>query len=431
MRRNSSIILDQLSQFKASTSGTVAVIFGLCAIPIVIGISIALDMASASHMKSEMQAAADSAVLAAATRLAVNASDSDKEQLALDTFYANLSPVLQDHVGTPDVDIDFPSKQVHLTVALEAQNILSSLAQDGVSLRVKAAAGVAPGTAICMIAFNPHASQALSIQGTADVMANACAVHVNSDDSDDALYQNGGGSATAESFCVKGTHSGSNFTPSPKEPCMAENDPLEDLFASDWAAAGIDSMPCTASNLPQINTTEATVTILAPGVYCGGLTIKKGIVQLVPGQMYVFRDGPLEIQSHGTLKGTQTPVLFHGNSDTRLVTQAGANIITTARSSGLFKGLAFAQHPSSVPSSPNLIIGGGQMEIEGIMYFPKQALKITGNGDIGTSVAQFAIMADTISIEGNGQLNIKIGQNYQSSGLPDLPEAHEVVSLIE
>jgi hypothetical protein len=282
-----------------------------------------------------------------------------------------------------------------------------------------------------MIAFNPHAAKALNIQGTADVMANQCAVHVNSDDSDDALYQNGGGSATAESFCVRGESSGSNFTPPPEKKCMAENDPLASTFADDWAAAGIDSMSCTQSDLPQINTDALTVTVLEPGVYCGGVSIKKGIVQLVPGEIYVFRDGPLEIQAQGTLKGTETPILFDGDDTTRLVTQAGASIITTARSSGLFKGIAFAQHPSSIPSNPNLIIGGGTMEITGIMYFPAQALKITGNGDIGTSVSQFAIMADTISIEGNGQLNIKVGQNYQSSGLPDLPEADEVVYLIQ
>ena len=79
----------------------------------------------------------------------------------------------------------------------------------------------------------------------------------------------------------------------------------------------------------------------------------------------------------------------------------------------------------------SLIIGGGTMEINGILYFPSQPLKITGNGDIGTSSAQFAIMADTIAIEGNGQLNIKIGQNYQDTGLPDLPEADEIVRLTE
>jgi hypothetical protein len=69
--------------------------------------------------------------------------------------------------------------------------------------------------------------------------------------------------------------------------------------------------------------------------------------------------------------------------------------------------------------------------VNGIVCFPKQPLKITGNGDIGVTVAQFAIMADTIAIEGNGLLNIHIGQNYRDSGLPDLPEAHEVVHLIE
>ncbi len=131
------------------------------------------------------------------------------------------------------------------------------------------------------------------------------------------------------------------------------------------------------------------------------------------------------------MQGTNVVVLFEGDSTTRLVTQAGASIVTSARSEGNFKGIAFAQHPSSIPDQPNLIIGGGSIEINGIIYFPAQPLKITGNGDIGTSAAQFAIMADTIAIEGNGQLNIKIGQNYQATGLPDLPEADEIVRLTE
>jgi hypothetical protein len=210
---------------------------------------------------------------------------------------------------------------------------------------------------------------------------------------------------------------------------MYENDPLAASFAADWNT--VKNKPCTYTNLPQINTAANVTTNLAPGVYCGGLTIKKGIVQLQSDKVYIFKNGPLHVQAQGTLKGTHTPILFTGNNTTRLITQAGASIITTAPATGAFKGIAFAQEPSSIPSQENLIIGGGSMEITGIMYFPKQKLKITGNGDIGTTVAQFAIMADTIAIEGNGQLNIHIGQNYQDSGLPDLPEAHEIVHLIE
>jgi hypothetical protein len=398
----------------------------------VIAASIALDMSSSSQMRSEIQAAADSAVLAAATRLAVGADDSDKEALAIETFYANLSPKLADQVvGLPDVHVNFPTQTVQLEVALTKHAMLSSLVTDEIILHINAAATISPGTPICMMALNPHAEESLSIQGTADLLADGCSVQVNSDDEDSALHQNGSGTATAESFCVHGGYDGGNYTPSPREKCLAEKDPLKYDFAADWAAANIDNLPCKYSDLPQINTAASDTTQLLPGVYCGGLSIKKGIVELVEGAMYVFRDGPLDIQAQGTLKGTEVVVLFDGDSTTRLVTQAGASIITSARTSGLFQGITFAQHPDSIPDSPNLIIGGGTIEINGILYFPAQPLKITGSGDIGTTAAQFAILADTIAIEGNGQLRIKIGQDYRSTGLPSLPAAQEVVYLNE
>jgi Putative Flp pilus-assembly TadE/G-like len=417
--------------FRRDTRGQVAVILGVCAIPIVIAASIGLDMASSSSMKSEIQAAADSAVLAAARRLAVGADESDKEALAIGTFYANLSPALQQLiVGSPEVDIDFPSHTIKLIASVTTDTLLSSLATDQIVLGIEAAATISEGNPICMMALNPTAPGAISIQGTADVLAEGCSIQVNSED-EQALYQNGNGTASATSYCVAGGVEGDNYTPTPRENCAAEKDPLEDEFASDWAQENIDSLACTYTDHPQINTTATTTTNLSPGVYCGGLSIKKGIVQLQTNGIYVFRDGPLDMQSQGRLLGTSVVVLFDGDDTTRLVTQAGASIVTSARSSGTFQGIAFAQHPSSVPASPNLIIGGGEVDINGIMYFPEQALKITGGGEIGTNAAQFAIMADTIAIEGNGELRIKIGQDYQSTGLPALPAADEVVYLVE
>jgi Flp pilus assembly protein TadG len=394
--------------------------------------SMAVDMANASKMKAQLQAAADSAVLAAATRLAVNASETDKEETAIETFEANISSrMLAMLTSSPEVDVDFPTKTVSMTATITTGTLVSSLITDELLIGVKASATISPGTPICMMALNPHLEKSINIQGTADLTAEECAIHVNSDHDEAALYQTGSGTATAESFCVHGGYSGDNFTPEPRDRCMVENDPLATQFAADWAAAGIDSMPCDFTDLPQINTDSSTVTALEPGVYCGGLTIKKGIVQLETGGLYVFRDGPLHVQAHGTLQGTEVAVLFDGDDTTRLITQAGADIVTSARTSGYFKGLAFAQAPDSVPASENLVIGGGEVQINGIMYFPTQPLKITGNGDIGTLAAQFAIIADTISIEGNGLLRIRIGQDYASAGLPDLPEAQEVVYLID
>jgi Flp pilus assembly protein TadG len=423
-----------LWDFHRNARGGIAVMFGTSAVPVAIAASIALDMANVSDVKSQLQAAADTAVLAAATRLAVNADDSDKEALARTTFDANLSAqLLAELTSTPNVEVDFPSKTVSMTVEVTTGTVLTRLVTDELTLHVNASATVSPGTPICMMALNPTAEKSINIQGTADLIADGCAVHVNSSDPDNALYQTGTGTGSADSFCVHGGYDGTNFSPTPRDKCMVEKDPLAEQFAADWATEGIDGRGCDFSDLGQIDTDESTVTHLDPGVYCGGVTIKQGIVELTEGGLYIFRDGPLHVQAQGTLQGEEVAILFTGDDTTRLITQAGANIVTSARSDpgATFRGLAFAQDPDSVPAKENIIIGGGEIEINGIMYFPEQPLKITGNGDIGTTAAQFAIMADTISIEGNGQLVIHIGQNYATTGLPNLPEAQEVVYLNE
>jgi hypothetical protein len=64
------------------------------------------------------------------------------------------------------------------------------------------------------------------------------------------------------------------------------------------------------------------------------------------------------------------------------------------------------------------------------MYYPEQHLKVTGNGDISADAIQFAILADTIDVEGNGTLTIHISSDAAGSGLPPLPQAGETIRLI-
>ncbi|HEX7261508.1 MAG TPA: TadE/TadG family type IV pilus assembly protein, partial [Luteolibacter sp.] len=151
-----------IQSFARHQRGNVALIFGICAIPIAMAVSIGLDLSNASAMKSEIQAATDSAVLAAATRLAVNATEDDKEEIAVDTFYANLSPALASLIiGAPDVAIDFPGKTVHMGVTVKTTPLLSSLVTEEVNLFVEATAGVSNGVPICMMALNPTAEKSL------------------------------------------------------------------------------------------------------------------------------------------------------------------------------------------------------------------------------------------------------------------------------
>ena len=88
------------------------------------------------------------------------------------------------------------------------------------------------------------------------------------------------------------------------------------------------------------------------------------------------------------------------------------------------------QTADSLPSPhENTVTGGGNMKFSGIMYFPTQPLLISGNGEIGDTTNQFAIMADTINIQGTGLLTVHLTSDYETVGFPQLPESHEKVRL--
>jgi len=128
---------------------------------------------------------------------------------------------------------------------------------------------------------------------------------------------------------------------------------------------------------------------------------------------------------------SETAIILTGSSPGRLEVNGGADMVIKAKATGSFAGIAVAQDPTSVPSQPHQIAGGGDVNVDGIVYFPTQALDITGNGVIGNNADQFAILADTIEINGTGQLEIRIGANYQAAGLPELPESSERVRLLD
>lgn len=424
--------LSQFCRMAGSTTANISLIAGITFIPFTIAVTAAVDLANGIRIKSSLQAAADAGVLAATTALASGYNNTDKKRIALDTFFANLSPQLLAAFPTdPEVSIDFTTQTVTMQVEVNTDQLLTNLITDSITIGVTSTATADQGSPVCLMTLNPTAWKALNIQGTVDVNALACAVQVNSDNPE-AMRQNGSGQATAESFCVHGEYSGSNYTPTPREHCMREQDPLAAQFAIDLAALDIASMSCKGDYNKVVNSTTGDQ-VLNPGLYCDGLSIKQQTVTLRTG-VHVFKDYELYVQSGGTLKsepGGSVTIIFTGGPDARFVNQAGANVDVTAPSSGLFAGIVMAQDPASIPTKKNTIIGGGYMEFDGIIYYPKQGLYISGNGDIGADSAQFAIMADTIDIEGNGTLFIHISSNAPGSGLPALPQANEIIRLIQ
>ncbi|MFW6077304.1 MAG: pilus assembly protein TadG-related protein [Hyphomicrobiales bacterium] len=424
--------LSHARRLATNNKANISILAGITFIPFTIAVTAAVDLSNAIRIKSSLQAAADAGVLAAATALASGYGDSDKTKIATETFFANISPELMAAFpADPEVIIDFTTRTVHMDVTVNTDQLLTNMITDAITIGVDATATADQGSPVCLMAINPHAWKSLNIQGTADVNAIACAVQVNSDH-EEAMRQNGGGQATAEAFCVHGNYSGENYEPMPRRHCMREQDPLAAQFAEDMEALDIDSMSCKG-DYNKVQNDKDTVYELNPGLYCDGLEIKQGTVELRSG-IHVFKDYPLEIAAHGSLRveaGGSVTILFTGGPEARFRNQAGANVDVTAPSSGLFSGIVMASDPATIPTKENTIIGGGYMEFDGIIYYPTQPLYISGNGDLGADSAQFAILADTIDIEGNGTLYIHISSDAPGSGLPGLPEGHEIIRLIE
>jgi Flp pilus assembly protein TadG len=416
----------KVKRFATDRKGGAAVMFAVALVPMIIAVTAAVDYANAIRIKASLQAAADAGVLAAASAIANDHSESGKEKIAKDTFFANLSPSLLAAFPTvPEVAIDFPAQLIRLTAEVDTNQLLTNFITKSMTIGVEAAAIVDKGAPICVLVFNEHAKHAFNVSGSAELTAEKCAIYVNSDHNE-GMRQAGSSKATALAFQVTGKYIGSNYykkLPIPGSP--RQKDPLKEDFDKDLAE--LDLTTCTYNSVT-IDKTGSTP--MDQGVYCGGLDIKQGTLWLEPG-VHVFRDGVLNIQAGGKLAGKDVTILLTGDSSTRLYAHAGGSMDITAPAEGPFAGIVIAQDPASVPSKENLIIGGGQMDIEGLVYFPTQPLKITGNGEIGSNTSRFAIFADTLSVEGNGILTINIGADYVSAGLPELPEADQTVRLVK
>lgn len=451
-----------MRHFIKDKRGNASVIFGLTSIPLAMIASMAVDYGNSVRIKNELQAAVDAGVLAAATAIANGQDDVSKTQIAESTFFANLSDnTLSGFTATPATSVNLPDQEVTMTVSVSNERMISTLLGSHFDIGVTATAVADPGNPICMLSLNKTANEALYLNGTADLVANGCSIHVNSNDPE-ALRQVGSGSGTADSFCVNGDYAGSNYTPAPSRSCRQEEDPLAENWSAHWAAAAVDTSVCdyqSADFFPA----GTSIEVLQPGVYCGNFDVQAGDTAILTeggDGLYVFVDGDITVRAGGTLRNfvlpadgltppvgvtyptdadpAETSIILAGDNPTgrfQVFSTGGqqSDVYIKAKSSGSFAGIALSQDPSVIlpTSNTHLITGGGDVEINGIVYFPSQPLRVTGGGIIGNTADQFAIVADTIEVEGNGTLEIRIGADYSAAGLPELPESGQTVRLTD
>lgn len=415
--------------------GNVGMIFAAMLIPTVMLIGGSVDYGDAINKKSLLQNAADAATLAAAKL--DDAEANDIITMAKEVFAAKLEGTSLEGL-TPTVA--FSNNQVILTVGADVPTAFMKIANiDNLQIDVRSAAqkgqegseevSAAWGN-ICLLALDRSASVGIDVQGSKVAQLGTCWAYSNSDsaysvDSTGNSYTfNSGGVCAAALLADDAVPSNQDhFNPSIREGCEQVDDPFADTSAYPSAASWNPTFDIPSYDPDHqcirdgLRLRRGTYTLNA-GTYCNGLEIQANAVVTLNSGVYIVDKAPLTIKSGANVTGNNV-VFFLTGSGGKLDVQGGANLSLVGRHAGQsYEGFVIIQLATANQGAESQMIGGGTLNVEGVVYLPTQQLTMGGNGNMNGTSRYFIAVAKKLYIYGSGTL--KIVDHQSTSPLPNI-----------
>jgi hypothetical protein len=125
----------------------------------------------------------------------------------------------------------------------------------------------------------------------------------------------------------------------------------------------------------------------------------KGDVTLKPG-LYVIKDGPLTLNSQGTITGTGVTFYLMGSNAGFDIT-AGSTLTLSAMTSGDYPGMLIVQNRTSNVGATDKLNGNSGTVLTGAIYVPTQTVRMNGTGTFGQASPFMPLIADKVIITGN------------------------------
>jgi hypothetical protein len=365
----------------------------LAALPLFASVGASIDFGRASSARAGMQAALD----ASALMMAKDAKVADVTQLATNArnyFDANFQNT---EVGNIETTITTSSTSSGYTVGMSATGVVATrfmgvMGFSSLSLAVHSNAISNMDGLGCVLSLNPHASGAITGQGTTNVVLNGCSLYDNSD-SVTALTAGGSAQIAALSVGVVGNLTGSSnitTTQGIKTGIGAVADPYAN--ASFAAFAG-----CTQQNF----TAKDTVTI-SPGVYCGGMKLNAGANVTLSAGIYYLDGGDLTVNGGATLTGSGVTLVFTSQNRNGFATASingNASINLTPPKTGATAGIVIFGDRRMPAGTLFKFNGGATQYFGGAIYLPKGAVSFSGGASTSTNCTQ--LIGDTVTFTGN------------------------------
>jgi Flp pilus assembly protein TadG len=437
-----------VQRFISSAQGTVAVVFSVAAMALVLVVGLGVDYVSLVRERAQLQAAADASAVAGAKEISLASSDPAQVTIVAENFArANLG------LSTKGSDASKSGGSTDSSTGTSSSNMLSASSADsgdstdsgsgsggdGVTvtttlddststisveiekpwtpyfagilsggpstIKAAASAQLVGSEKICVLALHETTSGAIALSMDARLTANGCGVYSNSTSSTGlASYKNS--VIEASLICSAGGVGGgsSNFLPEASTDCPAIPDPLADR----------QPPPVGLCDHIDLEVLTGTVT-LTPGTYCGGLLITgDSVVTFAPG-VYVLKDGPFSITQTASVVGEYVGFYLLGDS-TKFVFANTASVELSAPNYGPMAGLMFFEDRNAPLGRLHDIVSENARKLVGTIYLSRGVFNVSSKKPVADQSAYTAIVAREIRLNRYPQL--VLNTDYDLTDVP-------------
>ncbi len=362
--------------------GQVVILFAFL-IAVLLGfVALASDAGLMFRTKTQAQAAADSAAIAAAQQLKFGGITSAAQQDAALNGFASGKDGVTVQVDSPPVTGAAVGQTHYVEVIVTKKQptfFMRALGVDSLTVSARAVATALP-SANCFISL-ASTGVGFDIVGTANIQSPDCKFYADSTSSDGIKIAgnstvNSAGENVVGGYALDGNPS---VTVTPQGNALPIPDPLAYLQPPNYSG-------CQSANKSST---------LSPGCY-NGLSITGGTVSLSPG-VYVI-NGPLKLTGQGSLTGTGVTIYLTSKGSVSVAGKATMDL--TAPTSGTYNGVLFYQDTSN--SSTAKFAGGSGSTLTGILYFPDALVELVGGT---TSSSAVSVIASSMKFAGNDSMN--------------------------
>jgi hypothetical protein len=384
-----------------------------------LGSEIVLLFASARHM----QAAADSAALAAVRARLAGYSWANQQQEA---YAMTAAAGFTNGTAGTTVTVNNPPASGHYTADTGAIEVLIAQAHSTplatvvykapFTVRARAVSHVGGGGA-CVLELDPGSTTGVSVTNGAVANLNQCSLTANATGAA-ALLVNGGATLRTTSVSLGGTASvtnggrvinaagtsllGTSQMQTLKPPVA---NPYRGVAVPTGTGCKYGSLsPDTPLTLTHSN--GGLQTIYADGVYCGGLAMTNDAQVKMTAGTYIIEGGSFSVGGAVQLSGTNVTIVLTGSGGeyATVAIGSGAVVNLTAPTNGATAGLVFFQDPNAPNTGTNTFGGGSSVTLTGALYFPSQTV-IFSNGT-STSAVCTQLVGWLVQFQGGASFNI-------------------------